>query len=73
MAAINTSFSYQSQFAPASTSLNEMRTKSGAQSQMDEMKGVELKPTSTNFRVHILAPLGDLAFLRQALPILELL
>jgi len=51
MAAINTSISYQSQFAPSSRSLNEMRTKSGAQSQMEEMKGVELKPTSTQFQV----------------------
>lgn len=60
MAAINTSISYQSQFAPFSTSLNDMRTKSGAQSQMEEMKGVELKPTSTQFQVRTVAPLSDL-------------
>lgn len=56
MAAINTSNSYQSQFAPISTSLNDMRTKSGAQSQMEEMKGVKLKPTSTQFQVQSEVP-----------------
>jgi hypothetical protein len=60
MAAINTSISYQSQFTPPSGSINEMRTKSGAQSQMDEMMGVELKPTSPKFQVQNLVPLGDL-------------
>jgi hypothetical protein len=60
MAAINTSISYQSQFAPSSRSLNEMRTKSGAQSQMEEMKGVELKPTNFKFQVQKTEPLGDL-------------
>jgi hypothetical protein len=59
MAAINTSISYQSQFSPPSTSLNEMRTKSGAQSQMDEMKGVGLKPTSTEFKIQTATPIGD--------------
>ena len=60
MTAINTSISYQSQFAPPNASLNDMPTKSGAQSQMDEMKGVELKPTSTKFQVQNVAPLGDI-------------
>lgn len=60
MAAINTSISYQSQFAPSGVSLNDMRTKSGAQSQMEEMKGVELKPTSTKFQVQSAALLGEL-------------
>ena len=60
MTAINTSISYQSQFAPPSASLNDVRTKSGAESQMDQMKGVELKPTSTKFQVQNAAPLGDL-------------
>jgi hypothetical protein len=59
MAAINTSISYQSQFAPSSPSFNEMRTKSGAQSQIDEMKGVGLKPTSTQFKIQSVAPMGD--------------
>jgi hypothetical protein len=60
MAAINTSITHQSQFAPSSLSLNDMRTKSGAQSQMEEMKGVELKPTSPKFKVQSAAPLGEL-------------
>lgn len=60
MAAINTSISYQSQFAPPSASVNDMRTKSGAQSQTDEMKGVVLKPASIQFQVQTVAPLGDL-------------
>ena len=59
MTAINTSIPRQSQFAPSSTSLNEMRTKSGAESQMDEMKGVGLKPTSTQFKIQNVAPIGD--------------
>ncbi|QWE25130.1 hypothetical protein FD977_02395 [Polynucleobacter sp. AP-Elch-400A-B2] len=60
MAAINTSISHQSQFAPSGVALNDMRTKSGAQSQMEKMKGVELKPTSTKFQVQNTVPLGDL-------------
>ena len=47
MAAINTSISYQSQFATPSSSLNEMRTKSAAQEQMDSIKGADLKPISS--------------------------
>jgi hypothetical protein len=37
-----------------------MRTKGGAQSQMEEMKGVELKPTNFKFQVQKTEPLGDL-------------
>jgi hypothetical protein len=59
MAAINTSISYQSQFAPSNRSINETRTKSGAQSQMEEMKGVSLKPTSTQFKIQTVVPMGD--------------
>jgi len=47
MAAINTSISYQSQFATPNSSLNEMRTKSAAQEQMDSIKGADLKPISS--------------------------
>jgi len=60
MAAINTSISYQSQFATSGASLSDMRTKGGAQSQMEEMKGVELKSTSPKFQVQRTEPLGDL-------------
>jgi hypothetical protein len=60
MAAINTSISYQSQFASAGASLNDMRTKGGPQAQMEEMKGVQLKPTNFKFQVQKTEPLGDL-------------
>jgi hypothetical protein len=46
MAAINTSISYQSQFATPNSSLNNMRTKSAAQEQMESIKGTDLKPIS---------------------------
>jgi hypothetical protein len=46
MAAINTSISYQSQFATPNSSLNDMRTKSAAQEQMENIKGADLKPIS---------------------------
>jgi hypothetical protein len=46
MAAINTSISYQSQFATPNSSLNDMRTKSAAQEQMESIKGTDLKPSS---------------------------
>jgi hypothetical protein len=59
MAAINTSISYQSQFASPNTSLNDMRTKSGAQSQMDNAKGMDPKPTNPKFRVQSASSLGD--------------
>ncbi|QWE00927.1 hypothetical protein FD967_02445 [Polynucleobacter sp. JS-Mosq-20-D10] len=44
MAAINTSISYQSQFATPNSSLNDMRTKSAAQEQMESIKGADIKP-----------------------------
>jgi hypothetical protein len=59
MAAINTSISYQSQFASPNTSLKDMRTKSGAQSQMDNAKSMDPKPTSPKFRVQSVSSLGD--------------
>lgn len=49
MAAINTSISYQSQFATPNSYLNAMRTKSAAQDQMEQIKGADIKPIgSTN-------------------------
>jgi hypothetical protein len=60
MTAINTSISYQSQFPSPSTSLNNMRTKSGAQSQMELLKGIDLKPVSPKYQVQNVAPLGEL-------------
>ena len=48
MSAINTSISYQSQFASPDSSLNDMRTKSGAQSEIEVMKGVNLQPIAPN-------------------------
>jgi hypothetical protein len=47
LAAINTSISYQSQFAKANSSLNDMRTKSAAQEQMEKIKDSDLKPISS--------------------------
>jgi len=48
MTAINASISYQSQFASPGSSLNDMRTKSGAQSEIEVMKGVDLQPIAPN-------------------------
>jgi hypothetical protein len=47
MAAITTSISYQSQFATPNSSLNDIRTKSAAQEQMESIKGTDLKPISS--------------------------
>jgi hypothetical protein len=47
MAAINTSISYQSQFATPNSSLNDMRTQSAAQEQMEKIRGSDLKPISS--------------------------
>jgi hypothetical protein len=60
MTAINTSISYQSQFATPNSSLNDMRTKSGAQFQMELIKGGNLKPVSMKQLVQNVAPLGEL-------------
>ena len=60
MAAINTSISYQSQFSSPSTSLNDMRTKSGAQSEMEIMKGVDLKSINPKYQVQNISPPGEL-------------
>ena len=59
MAAINTSISYQSQFSSPGASLNDMRTKSGAQDQMEAMKGVDLKSINPKYQVQSVAPLGE--------------
>ena len=58
MSAINTSISYQSQFASPGSSLNDMRTKSGAQSEIEVMKGVDLQPITPNL-VHSAPFLGE--------------
>ena len=47
MAAINTSISYQSQFATPNSSLNDISTQSAAQEQMEKIKGSDLKPISS--------------------------
>ena len=60
MVAINTSISYQSQFSSPSTSLNDMRTKSGAQSEMEIMKGVDLKSINPKYQVQSISPPGEL-------------
>ena len=46
MAAINTSISYQSQFATPNSSLIDMLAKSAAQEQMEQIKGADIKPIS---------------------------
>jgi hypothetical protein len=58
MTAINTSISYQSQFAP-NPFLNDLRTKSGAQSQI-EINGGNLKPVSIEYLVQNVGALGEL-------------
>ena len=60
MAAIDTSLSYQSQFTSYNSSLNDMRTKSGAQDQMEAMKGVDLKAISPKYQVQSVTPQGEL-------------
>jgi len=60
MAAINTSISYQSQFATPSSSLNDMRTKSAAQEQMESIKGTDLKSTSPTNSVQSTASRSEL-------------
>ena len=60
MSAINTSISYQSQFVSSGASLSDMRTKGSAQSQMEVMKGVELKPNNLKFQDQAVILLGDL-------------
>ena len=60
MTAINTSISYQTQFTSPGASLNDMRTKSGAQSQMEVMKGLDLKPINPKYFVQSVAPLDEL-------------
>ena len=59
MTAINTSISYQSQFSPPNPFLNDLRTKSGAQSQI-EINGGNLKPVSIKYLVQNVGALGEL-------------
>jgi len=51
MTAINNSISYQSQFASPGSSLNDMRTKSGAQSEVEIKTGLDLKAVSPKYSV----------------------
>jgi hypothetical protein len=60
MTSISTSISYQSQFTTPGISLNDMRTKSGAQSQMELNKGVDAQPANPKYLVQNLTPLGEL-------------
>ena len=60
MTAINTSISYQSQFASPNSSLNEMRTKSGAQTEIEVMKGLDLKAVSPKYLVQSTPQIGEL-------------
>ena len=60
MTAINTSISYQSQFASLDSSQNDMRTKSGAQLQMESTKGGDLQPVSATHLTQSVAPLDEL-------------
>jgi len=59
MASINTSISYQSQFATPNSYLNDMRTKSAAQEQMESIKGTDLKPISSANSVQNTESLGE--------------
>jgi hypothetical protein len=60
MNAINNSISYQSQFSTSNSALNDMRTKSGAQSQMEMMKGVDLQSVSPKYLVQSVPALNQL-------------
>ena len=60
MTAINTSISYQSQFTSPSSSLNDMRTKSGAQSEIEVMKGVDLQPVNPKYLIQSVPLVGEL-------------
>ena len=59
MAAINTSISYQSQFATPNLSLNDMSAQSAAQEQMEKIKGSDLKPISSANSVQNTESLGE--------------
>ena len=60
MTAINTSISYQSQFTSPGSSLNDMRTKSGAQAEIEVMKGVDLQPVNPKYLVQSVPQVGEL-------------
>jgi len=59
MSAINTSLSYQSQFAPSNTGHSDFRAKSDARSQMEFMKELDLKPVSHKYYVQIITTHGE--------------
>jgi len=59
MSAINTSISYQSQFASPNSSSNDMRTKSGAQSEVEIKTGLDLKAVSPEYSVKSAPQVGE--------------
>ena len=60
MTAINTSISYQSQFTSPGSSLNDMRTKSGAQAEIEVMKGVDLQPVNPKYLIQGVPQVGEI-------------
>ena len=60
MPAINTSISYQSQFAPANLNLSDFRTKRSVQAQIEVTKETSLKPPSPKYSVQSVMLLGEL-------------
>jgi hypothetical protein len=46
MSAVNSSISYQSQFAPSNVNLNDFLTERDAKTLMKSIKGIELEPIS---------------------------
>ena len=59
MTAINNSISYQSQFAPPNPFLKDLRTKSGAQVQI-EVTGGNIKPVVPKYIVQNVGALGEI-------------
>ena len=60
MAAINTSISYQSQFSTPNPTTNNIRTKSGAQANMEVITGLTPKPINPKFTVQNVAPVDEI-------------
>lgn len=60
MSAINTSISYQSQFAPSNANYNDFQTKSDERSKMIAMKEIDLKPISPKYSTQNITLLGDI-------------
>jgi len=60
MVAINTSISYQSKFSTPNQSTNDIRTKSGAQANMEVITGLASKPINPKFSVQNVAPVDEI-------------